>query len=240
MYIDQGIANKLAHDYQEIATDSAKIIARIIRKLRANNAIQKKSSHRVEIKVDNELVYKGETGKQPKVNKLTPKQLQMLESIIGSTSAKEVMVAVDGKAVYHSKDGIEKINQLSSQIQLNSAAPSQLLQLEFPTGEQEVRNLQVVVAARRILKTLGIDDYQSENYHLKTDGSDIMVDSQDGESKIAHSKEGLLTGSASALDVLLLSELEKKVNQEKAVEKPVQLQPTAGNNGNESQAFERD
>lgn len=88
MYVDASTANQIAHDYQEITKDSALLIARLIKKLRSNNAIPKKNSHNVEIKIDNELVYKGETGKQPQVNKLTSDQLQMLESIIADGATK--------------------------------------------------------------------------------------------------------------------------------------------------------
>lgn len=238
MYIDQGLANQIAHDYQEITKDSALLIARLIKKLRSNNAIPKKNSHLVEIKVDDELVYKGETGKQPQVNKLTFDQLQMLSSIIDSASAKEVFVSVDGKAVYHSKSGFEKVNQLSSQLQPSGAVGSQLLQLQDANSEQEVRNLQVVVAARRILNTLGTNEYESEKHHLKSDGSNIIVSSKDGQSEVARSQGGFLTGSASRQDVSLISELDKKVNKEKAVEKSVNSLPASVNSGKFSQELE--
>lgn len=238
MYVDASTANQIAHDYQEITKDSALLIARLIKKLRSNNAIPKKKSHLVEIKVDNELVYKGETGKQPQVNKLTSDQLQMLSSIIGSASAKEVFVSVDGEPVYHSKSGFEKVNQLSSQLQPSGAVPSQLLQLQDANSEQEVRNLQVVVAAKRILNTLETNEYESEKHHLKRDGSNIIVSSFDGQLEIARSQGGLLTGSASEKDILLLSELDTKLNKEKAVEKSVNSLPASVNSGNVSQEIE--
>ena len=238
MYVDASTANQIAHDYQEITKDSALLIARLIKKLRANNAIPKKNSHLVEIKVDNELVYKGETGKQPQVNKLNSDQLQMLEEIIGSATAKEVFVSVDGEPVYHSKSGFEKVNQLSFQLEPSGAVPSQLLQLQDANSEQEVRNFQVVVAARRILNNLGTDEYYGEKHHLKKAGTNILVVSKDEQLEIARSQGGLLTGSASRQDVFLISELDKKLNSEKAVEKSVNLQPADVDNGNKYQELE--
>lgn len=234
MYIDQGLANQIAHDYQEIAKDSALLIARLIKKLRSNNAIQKKSSHLVEIKVDNELVYKGETGKQPQVNKLTSDQRKMLESIIGSATDKEVFVAVDGEPVYHSRNKTVEIDKLSSQPQTSGVIPSQLLQLQALSSDQEVRNLQVVVAARRILDALKTNDYKSEKYHLLREGNNIIVSPNNVESALVRIQDGIITGLASRQDVSQLSELEKTVDREQEVKS----QPAAVNSSNNFQEID--
>lgn len=234
MYMDASTANQIAHDYQEITLDSALLIARLIKKLRLNNVIPKKNSHSVEIKVDNKLVYKGETGKQPQVNKLTSDQLQMLSSIIGSASAKELFVSIDGEPVYHSLNGTVEIDKLSSRPQTNAVIPSQILQLQAPSSDQEVRNLQVVVAARRILNALQTNDYKSEKYHLHREGNNIIVSPNNVDSALVRIQNGIITGLASRENVFQLSELEKTVDRENSVKS----QPSAVNSSNNSQEID--
>lgn len=234
MYIEQGTAKQIESDYQQVTKNSAEVVLLLLQKLRANNAIAKKSSHLVEIKIDNKLVYKGKTGQQPSVNRLNSLQINMLESVINSASAKDLFVSVDGKPVYHSLNGIVEIDRLSSQPQTIMGVSNCSPQAQNTTVAKEVRNIQALTGAKQILDALGIDEYQSENYHFKRDGNNLLVSSKESDEEIVRIKDGMITGNASEKDIFQIQDLEKSVSHQ------VKSQSVAANSNNTSQEIERD
>ena len=159
----------------------------------------------VEIKVDNKLVYKGVPGQKPEVDKLTPEHKVVLESIVSrpeSSPEKSFEISVDGKPVYKSEKGVEKINELDS--------PS-----NRQNSHQEIANLSALISAKSLLASNKTNSYENQDYRIEQGGNGLSITAKDGRGEIARiDKSGQIAGTVSTKDRAALSELANQVNLE--------------------------
>lgn len=118
MPIDKSTGKAVERDYQDISRGSvvmtlavAKILQDLIARLRAAKAISDKTEHLVEIKVDNQTVYKGVTGQKPEINKLTPEHVAMLNSVLGQSVLKDLQISVGNEPVYNRVNGVVEVDK---------------------------------------------------------------------------------------------------------------------------------
>lgn len=157
----------------------------------------------VEIKVDNKLIYKGIPGQKPEVDKLTPEHKAVLESIVSrpeSSLQKSFEISVDGKPVYKSEKGVEKINELDS--------PS-----NRQNSHQEIANLSALISAKSLLASNKTNSYENQDYRIEQGGNGLSITAKDGRGEIARiDKSGQIAGAVSTKDTAALSELANQVN----------------------------
>ena len=159
----------------------------------------------VEIKVDNKLVYKGVPGQKPEVDKLTPEHKVRLESILSRpdpSPEKSFEISVDGKPVYKSEKGVEKINELDS--------PS-----NRQNSHQEIANLSALISAKSLLESNKTNSYENQDYRIEQGGNGLSITAKDGRGEIAQiDKSGQIAGTVSTKDTAALSKLSNQVKLE--------------------------
>jgi hypothetical protein len=159
----------------------------------------------VEIKVDNKSVYKGVPGQKPEVDKLTPEHKVRLESILSRpdpSPEKSFEISVDGKPVYKSEKGVEKINELDS--------PS-----NRQNSHQEIANLSALISAKSLLESNKTNSYENQDYRIEQGGNGLSITAKDGRGEIAQiDKSGQIAGTVSTKDTVALSKLSNQVKLE--------------------------
>ena len=139
--VDNSTAKSIERDYQElsryaalIAVAMTNLLANYIERLRAAKAIQDKSSYEVEIKIDGETVYKGVTGQNPTINKLTPEDFAMIQEVLKTPARqKDIQISVDNNPVYKRHNGVVEVDNLQQPAR-NADAPKAPVGRPVPKG----------------------------------------------------------------------------------------------------------
>ena len=111
-----------------------KLIQGIINRLRGG-----KKDSSIEIKINDQLVFKGKVGGKPTVNKLSLNDLTAIiePAIADSKQNLELLVKADNKIVYASNRGKVKLDQLDAFLQA-AKNPKQKVAFDLEQGENEV------------------------------------------------------------------------------------------------------
>lgn len=251
----QQVNQKAAKLAAKAALAVIKLTASILQKLIQGiiNRLQGKKDGSIEIKVNNQLVFKGKTGEKPTINKLNLNDLTaILESaIVDSKQKLELLVKADNKMVYASNQGKVKLDQLDAFLQAAknpesiSKAASTAMSIneqgalnyakQLPDYELESNSLITVLSAKRILDKLQTNQYENNNYSFQREDNNITVSAKDGRGEIAQLEAGRITGkNLSHNDVTSLVRLADELELQ-----PPENSPEQAHNTNSEEEHEK-
>lgn len=177
--INEHTALQAGRNHQQVNQKAAKIAATvtlalikstasILQKLIQGiiNRLRGKKDSSIEIKINNQLVFKGKVGEKPTVNKLSLNDLTaILESAIADSKQNlELLVKADNKIVYASNRGKVKLDQLDDFLQV-AKNPEQQVVASQKKGENVVNKPSAANPPKIIVPT---NEQQNASTHAKS------------------------------------------------------------------------
>lgn len=203
MFVNESTAGKIGSEYQKMTGNAVKttafsslLLARLLRSILERAQHQKEGL--VEIKINGKLVFKGKEGEKPQVNKLTSEHMQLLEKIINTNTkpTPDISLSVDGKTLYETINGQEKINNFTSVKQNNNSVVS----IEQPS-KSSATGLASVLVAKRVLDSRGVNVFENDVYRLERQQGSLKITAKDGRGDILNWEQENSTGKLVETDI---------------------------------------